>query len=47
VNDQKNDFARWTADVFGDKHLATELGKVHSRALTAYKVGQRMRSVKK
>lgn len=43
VGSGKNDFAAWIAGVFGDQALAAELGKVHSRALTAYKVGQRMR----
>ncbi len=46
VNDQKNDFARWVADVFGDASLSKELGRVHSRALTAYKVGQRIKGAK-
>ena len=47
VSAEKNDFARWVADVFGDAQLAAELGKVHSRALTAYKVGQRIRGLRK
>jgi hypothetical protein len=47
VSDQKNDFAAWIGGVFGDQVLAAELSQVRSRALTAYKVGQRVRSLKK
>ena len=46
VNDGKNDFARWIADVLSDSALAGDLGRVRSRALTAYKVGQRMKQVR-
>jgi hypothetical protein len=47
VSEAKNDFAAWIKGVFGDQVLAAELSQVRSRALTAYKVGQRVRSLKK
>ena len=46
VNEGKNDFATWIADVFADRALSKELSRVHSRALTAYKVGQRVRHLR-
>ena len=46
VNDAKNDFARWVADVFADNALAKEMTRVRSRALSAYKVGQRVKHVR-
>jgi hypothetical protein len=47
VSEAKNDFASWIKGVFGDQVLAAELSQVRSRALTAYKVGQRVRALKK
>lgn len=46
ANEAKNDFASWIAGVFGDQQLSKELGSVRSRALMAYKVGQRLKAVR-
>jgi hypothetical protein len=32
VNEQKNDFAKWVSDVFGDEELALKLGHAKSKA---------------
>ena len=42
VNDQKNDFANWVADVIGDHKLARELWETRSSATTARRLAERV-----
>ncbi|MBI4295547.1 MAG: hypothetical protein HY667_00370 [Chloroflexi bacterium] len=45
ANDQKNDFANWVRDVFGDQKLSNDLVKARSRAQAAKAVSQRIASL--
>ncbi|MBI2830169.1 MAG: hypothetical protein HYX81_03325 [Chloroflexi bacterium] len=45
ANDQKNDFANWARDVFGDQKLASDLMKAKSQAQAAKAVNQRLASL--
>ncbi len=42
VNDQKNDFANWVADVIGDRKLARELRETRNPAKTAGRLAERV-----
>jgi len=42
VNDQKNDFANWAADVIGDHKLARELWETRSMATTSRRLTERV-----
>ncbi len=47
VNEEKNDFANWVADVLGEHSLSQSLRQVRSRALSAYRVGERVRQLRR
>jgi len=42
VNDQKNDFATWIADVIGDHTLARELWQTRNPATTTHRLAERI-----
>ncbi len=42
VNDQKNDFANWIADVIGDRSLARELWQTKNPATTMQRLADRV-----
>lgn len=42
VNDQKNDFANWVADVVGDHTLARELWQTRNPATTLRRLAERV-----
>ena len=42
VNSQKNDFARWIADVIGDNALARELWETQNAATTTRRLAERV-----
>jgi len=42
VNDQKNDFANWIADVIGDRTLARQLWQTKNPATTMQRLAERV-----
>lgn len=47
VNTEKNDFAKWIAEVVGDMTLAKELSKVRYRTAATRKVNARLAALRK